>query len=321
MAHQEAPFVTGRQASESRATGAGRTFRGPEFQQELARSVDLGENFDERILDFLAPLQEFETRQAGRGLERLRDQFRLTGGSKSSFAGQQASRFLTDLNLNQQIARGNTAAKFFGPLAALQQNRLAVAGAPLSESQSETVSSGTGTDFGFDPRQGNADAGIRAANAADLQNARTRRDSQSLFGGTGGGSLAGGIGAGGTLAALRQNPSSGFFQPPRSSSTGIRGGLSGAGANADVNALLGNSPNLFGLGGGGGGGGGRGSIFDQFGGIGNTPASSGGGGGGGVFFDPATGLAQSTSGPNRGFDQFGQDFNLVNFDQDFLQGL
>ena len=142
LSGQRAPVLT----SEEQRTQE--TFRGPEFSEELARSRDLSQNFPEQILDFLGPLLIPQQRASARGRRNLQDVFRRTGGLKSSFAGRRFEEFERDASLNEILGLTQGAKSFFAPLAALQQNRLAVAGSPLSRSQ------GTRSGFGFPPQPG-----------------------------------------------------------------------------------------------------------------------------------------------------------------------
>ena len=124
------------------------TFRGPEFQEELTGSRNLSQNFPEEILQFLAPLSQRFRQLEGTRRDNLVDTFRRTGGLKSSSAGRRFTEFERDSGLNELLAQGQAASSFFGPLAALQQNRLAVAGTPLSRSASRNRSQSTGSSAG-----------------------------------------------------------------------------------------------------------------------------------------------------------------------------
>ena len=140
---QQAQNVSQQEAlSEGQATSE--TFRGPEFQEELARSRGLSENFPTDILQFLAPLSERFKQLEGSRRENLIDTFRRTGGLKSSSAGRRFTEFERDSGLNEILGQVSAAQSFFNPLAALQQNRLAVAGTPLSRSQSSNRSLSSG---------------------------------------------------------------------------------------------------------------------------------------------------------------------------------
>lgn len=260
-----APVLTSERADESQRTQE--TFRGDEFGEELARSRSLSENFPEQILDFLTPLLVPQQRASARGRENLIDTFRRTGGLKSSFAGQRFKDFERDASLNEILGITKGAQSFFGPLAALQQNRLAVAGAPLSRSRS--TSSGSGRSFGFPP----------IPNPIQILPSRIDGPSPSTAGGR-----------------------------PRLGSGIIQGGRN---VNADIDNLIGSSPDLFG----------PGPSFSP---TLSAPVSSGGGGGGGIFFNPATGLAESTPQPGfnvrGGFDSsggFNDDFGFGDFDFPF----
>ncbi len=138
--------------AENRATSEGQataeTFRGPEFQEELAGSRNLSQNFPTDILSFLAPLSERFRELEGTRRDNLVDTFRRTGGLKSSSAGRRFTEFERDSGLNEILGQVAGARSFFGPLAALQQNRLAVAGTPLSRSQSSNRSLSTGSSSG-----------------------------------------------------------------------------------------------------------------------------------------------------------------------------
>lgn len=260
------------------------TFRGPEFADELARSRSLSENFPEQILDFLAPLSIPAQRASARGRRNLQDVFRRTGGSKSSFAGRRFEEFERDASLNEILGQVAGAKSFFAPLAALQQNRLAVAGSPLSRSSGSGRGSSTSrsTGFGFAPPPDlRGAAALTTASSASKQAAIDRFNAP----------IGGGARQPSTDPLDAFGPS--FFEA--TGRTGFARGTLPGPAPASI------APSLV-----------------------SSPSPSGGGGGGNIFFDPATGLAQSTSGPNRGFNQFGDNFNLdsvLNFDQDFREGL
>ena len=138
--------------AENQATSEGQstaeTFRGPEFQEELAGSRGLSQNFPSEILNFLAPLSQRFRELEGTRRDNLTDQFRRTGGLKSSSAGRRFTEFERDSGLNEILGQVAGAQSFFGPLAALQQNRLAVAGTPLSRSQSSNRSASSGSSSG-----------------------------------------------------------------------------------------------------------------------------------------------------------------------------
>ena len=144
---QQAQNIAENQAvSEGQATAE--TFRGPEFQEELAGSRNLSQNFPTDILSFLAPLSERFRELEGTRRDNLVDTFRRTGGLKSSSAGRRFTEFERDSGLNEILGQVSAAQSFFNPLAALQQNRLAVAGTPLSRSQSSNRSASSGSSSG-----------------------------------------------------------------------------------------------------------------------------------------------------------------------------
>ena len=146
-----APVLTSERQDTGQTQQQSETFRGPEFGEELARSRNLSENFPSEILDFLGPLLIPQQRASARGRENLIDTFRRTGGLKSSFAGQRFKDFERDASLNEIIGLTQGAKSFFAPLAALQQNRLAVAGSPLSRSSGSSINQGSSRSFGFPP--------------------------------------------------------------------------------------------------------------------------------------------------------------------------
>lgn len=257
-----APVQLSEQQNESQQTSE--TFRGPEFGEELARSRDLSQNFPSEILQFLAPLLAPFQRSSARGRENLQDVFRRSGGSKSSFAGQRFSEFERDASLNEILGLTKGAQSFFGPLAALQQNRLAVAGSPLSRSQGST--SGSSRSFGFPP-ESPQDRAIAAGNLAQQQADIARRQGTIDF-------LRPSGGGGSGSSGVSQSPSPTPFPTP-------------APAPTEVGT----------------------SFLDP------AQVGSGGGGGGGIFFDPATGLAQST--PQAGFNVAGGFDSTGGFNNDF----
>ena len=144
---QQAQNVAENQAT-SEGQSTAETFRGPEFQEELAGSRNLSQNFPSEILNFLAPLSQRFRELEGTRRDNLTDQFRRTGGLKSSSAGRRFTEFERDSGLNEILGQVAGAQSFFGPLAALQQNRLAVAGTPLSRSQSSNRSASSGSSSG-----------------------------------------------------------------------------------------------------------------------------------------------------------------------------
>ncbi len=285
------------------------SFRGPQFEQELANSRNLSANFPEQIIQFLAPLLIPQQRATDRARSNLQDTFRTTGGSKSSFAGQRFKEFETDAALNEILGITEGAKAFFQPLANLQNNRLSVAGTPLNRASGS--SSGTREAFAGDP--GFLQEG-RLSAAGDLQTQRLNSDAslQAQRLQSDASLQASRIAAANSIASRVGARSGGSARKPSGgvtpSRTGTRtsSGISNLGQiNADIDSLLADNPGgIFGSSGGGS------SFFD--------PGSSGGGN---ISFNADTGRAVSTSGPNSGFNQFGDNFNLQpDFDQDFFEG-
>jgi hypothetical protein len=240
------------------------TFRGPEFGEELARSRSLSERFPEQIMDFLSPLLIPQRRATDRGRENLIDTFRRTGGLKSSSAGQRFTEFERDASLNEMLALTKGAQSFFAPLAALQQNRLAVSGAPLSRSQA--TGKGTGATFGFTPTDQMALQELRGEQALDLLGQGQQYSQQQQQ------TAANADRGQDTRDWLR---GVGKYAPQPTAPQPFAPAPAPAPAAPAAPSL---APPSYGGG--------------------------GGGGGGGVYFDPATGMAQSTS--QAGFSIAGQ---------------
>ena len=142
MAHNFAPV----QLSEREEQSQNETFRGPAFQQELESSRRLSADPLDGILEAIQPLEALRAGDLSRSQRNLRDQFRLTGGRKSSSFGRRAGEIAGQFQTRNAAARSSDIAKFLGPLLQAQQSRLAVAGQPLSRGSSRSRS---GT-FGFD---------------------------------------------------------------------------------------------------------------------------------------------------------------------------
>ena len=279
MAHNFAPV----QLSEREGQSQQETFRGPEFQEELESSRRLSADPLQGILDAIQPLETLREGDLQRSSRNLRDQFRLTGGRKSSSFGRRAGELAGQFQTRNAAARSSDIARFLGPLLQAQQGRLSVAGQPLSRGSGSSRSS----TFGFD------EAALQRERLDAEREFETGRNFTSASIATAGNQTDANI-AGARIRA-------GSRTPPSPTRAGVVTGPRRLTLNRDIENLINENP---------------GGLFDRgSGSVGptnfapQTPSNQ-------IFFNPGTNQASTNpiSGGFNSFPQSGVDTDFGGFD-------